>query len=216
MLPISQIIYITKQNRGVRNSKSGEMTSSDEDETHVSPKLDRDRFPQGYASSVGMSHPLQMLYGNLYGVILVILKFVITEILEQVGVVNIWDYNLSQQLEHIQVQNWAEQLSGGVNILCWQISNVLWKLLSQFGKEVKASSKAKIGYSIWRSISKSLLCIRLCVSLFICICNISKYCFSFVWKANKVKLGEYVVFMNDFHFCTLESAWSPWVPYHDP
>ena len=22
--------------------------------------------------------------------------------------------------------------------------------------------------------------------------------------------------MNDFHLCTLESAWSPWVPYHDP
>ena len=37
---------------------------------------------------------------------------------------------------------------------------------------------------------------------------IFKYCFSFVWKANKVEVGEYDVFMNDFHLCTFESAWS--------
>ena len=27
-------------------------------------------------------------------------------------------------------------------------------------------------------------------------------------KANKVEVWEYDVFMNDFHLCTLESAWS--------
>ena len=46
-----------------------------------------------------------------------------------------------------------------------------------------------------------------CFFLF-CICNVSKYYFLFVWKANKVEVGEYDVFMNDFHVCTLESAWS--------
>ena len=39
---------------------------------------------------------------------------------------------------------------------------------------------------------------------FLCICNVSKYCFLFVCKANKVEVGEY----DDFHLCTLESAWS--------
>ena len=39
---------------------------------------------------------------------------------------------------------------------------------------------------------------------FLCICHVSK----FVWKENKVKVGEYDVLMNDFHLCTLESAWS--------
>ena len=58
------------------------------------------------------------------------------------------------------------------------------------------------------SISKSLLCIRRCISFFFCICNVCKYYFLFVWEAKKVEAGEYDVFMNDFHLCTLESAWS--------
>ena len=33
-----------------------------------------------------------------------------------------------------------------------------------------------------------------------------RYDFLFVLKASKVKLGEYVVFMNDFDLRTLESA----------
>ena len=41
---------------------------------------------------------------------------------------------------------------------------------------------------------------------FFCICNVSKYCFLFLWKANKFEVGEYDVFMNDFHLCTLETA----------
>ena len=41
---------------------------------------------------------------------------------------------------------------------------------------------------------------------FFCICNVSKYCFLFVWKANKVEIGEYDVIMNDFHLCTLETT----------
>ena len=61
---------------------------------------------------------------------------------------------------------------------------------------------------------------RYCASggafLFFCICNVSKYCFLFVWKANKVEVGEDDVFMNDFHLCTLKTAWSQWVPYQDP
>ena len=56
------------------------------------------------------------------------------------------------------------------------------------------------------SILKSLLCIRRCISFFFCICNVSKYCFLFVRKANTVEVGEYDVFMNDFHLCTLETA----------
>ena len=40
------------------------------------------------------------------------------------------------------------------------------------------------------------------ISLFFCMCNVSKYCFLFVWKANKVKVREKVLFMNDFHLCT--------------
>ena len=56
------------------------------------------------------------------------------------------------------------------------------------------------------SISKSLLCIRRCISFFFCICNVSKYCFLFVWKANKVEVGEFDVFINDFHLCTPETA----------
>ena len=63
-------------------------------------------------------------------------------------------------------------------------------------------------WTLRRSISKSLLCIRRCISFFFCICNVSKYYFLFVWKANKVEVGEYDVFMNDFHLCTLESAGS--------
>ena len=63
-------------------------------------------------------------------------------------------------------------------------------------------------WTLRRSISKSLLCIRRCIYFLFCICNVSKYYFLFVWKANKVKVGEYGVFMNDFHLCTLESAWS--------
>ena len=51
---------------------------------------------------------------------------------------------------------------------------------------------------------------------FVRICYISKYCFLFVWKANKVKVVDLVVFMNDFHLCTLESATSLWVPFHAP
>ena len=43
---------------------------------------------------------------------------------------------------------------------------------------------------------------------FFCICNVSKYYFLFVWKANKVEVRENDVFMNDFHLCTLELAWS--------
>ena len=70
-----------------------------------------------------------------------------------------------------------------------------------------------LGFVVWeisgtlrRSISKSLLSIRRCISFSFCMCNVSKYCFLFVWKANKVEVGEYDVFMNDFHLCTLESA----------
>ena len=33
-----------------------------------------------------------------------------------------------------------------------------------------------------------------------------KFCFLFVWKANKVEVGEYDVFMNDIHLCTLATA----------
>ena len=51
---------------------------------------------------------------------------------------------------------------------------------------------------------------------FFCICNVSKYCFLFVWKTNKVEVGEYDVFMNDFHLRTLETARSQWVMYQDP
>ena len=51
---------------------------------------------------------------------------------------------------------------------------------------------------------------------FFCICNVCKCYLLFVWKANKVETGEYDVFMNDFHLCTLESAWSQWVPDQDP
>ena len=38
----------------------------------------------------------------------------------------------------------------------------------------------------------------------------------FVWKANKVEVWEYDVFMNDFYLCTLETARSQWVMYQDP
>ena len=51
---------------------------------------------------------------------------------------------------------------------------------------------------------------------FFCICNVSKYCFLFVWKANKVEVREYDMFMNDFHLCPLETARSQWVLYQDP
>ena len=40
-----------------------------------------------------------------------------------------------------------------------------------------------------------------------------KYCFwyMYVWKANKVKYGEYDVCMNHFHLCTPESGYKvPW------
>ena len=60
--------------------------------------------------------------------------------------------------------------------------------------------------TLQRSISKSLLNIRRCISFFFCLCNVSKYCFLFVWKANKVKVGEKVVLMNGFHLGILESA----------
>ena len=59
---------------------------------------------------------------------------------------------------------------------------------------------------LYSSISKSLLCIRRCISVFFCICNVSKYCFLFVWKANKVEVGEHDVFMNAFHLCALETV----------
>ena len=39
-------------------------------------------------------------------------------------------------------------------------------------------------------ISKSSLCIRRCIYFFFCLCNVSQYCFLFIWKANKVKLGN--------------------------
>ena len=42
--------------------------------------------------------------------------------------------------------------------------------------------------------------------LLICVCNLSKYYFLFVWKANNVKVKDLVKFMDDFHLCTLESA----------
>ena len=52
-----------------------------------------------------------------------------------------------------------------------------------------------------------LLCIRRCIFSFVYVMYL-KICFLFVWKANKVEGWEYDVFMNDFHLCTLESAWS--------
>ena len=52
--------------------------------------------------------------------------------------------------------------------------------------------------------------------LFLFICNVSKYCFLFMWKANKVEVGECDVFMNDYHLCTLETARSQRVLYQDP
>ena len=54
------------------------------------------------------------------------------------------------------------------------------------------------------SLSKSLLCIRRCISLSFCLCNVFKYCFLFVWKIYKAKVAECVVSINDFHLCTLE------------
>ena len=45
-------------------------------------------------------------------------------------------------------------------------------------------------WTLRRSISKSLLCIPRCITLFFCNCNVSKNCFLLVWKANIVKVGE--------------------------
>ena len=38
--------------------------------------------------------------------------------------------------------------------------------------------------------TKFLFYIRKSISFFFCLWNISEYCFLFVWKANKVKVGE--------------------------
>ena len=45
-------------------------------------------------------------------------------------------------------------------------------------------------WTLRRSISKSLLCIRQCISVFFCICNVSKYCFLFDGKRIKSNMGN--------------------------
>ena len=63
----------------------------------------------------------------------------------------------------------------------------MWEISGHFGAVYQSRYCASDGY----------------ISFFFCICNVSTYCFLFVWKANKVEVGEYDVFMNDFHLCTL-------------
>ena len=58
---MTKLVYVTNNkiegSRDYRNSKSGNVTSSEQNvlniRTNASPKLDRTRFPEEYASSVG-------------------------------------------------------------------------------------------------------------------------------------------------------------------
>ena len=79
-----------------------------------------------------------------------------------------------------------------------------------------------LGFEVWKisghfgGVYQGRYCAPDGAFLFSSVYNVSKYCFLFVWKANKVEVGEYHVFMSDFHLCTLETTRSQWVLYQDP
>ena len=89
----------------------------------------------------------------------------------------------------------------------WEFVLIFWICLGQISFFFSSSNSRhfwgyiKIIIGIWRCIS----------FFFVCLCNVSKYCFLSIWKSNKVKLGNrlylWMIFIDEhLNLCYLREC----------